>query len=178
MAQSAAGAPGFRERLALELDRTADVVALDLGGESERLRPFRPRRSQHEQLLGERAGPLDPACRDVGKRGGCDAPGERNAVAGGCESDRVLVELGRGDRRALGRGSCCRLLELVRELGVRSVGREREVTSTGERVVGQLGEAAVRTLPLDRGQPLVEDRGEQWVREPDCAVLQLDHLLR
>ena len=54
----------LRERLALELDRTADVVALDLGGESERLRPLRPRRGQREQLLGERAGPLDPACRE------------------------------------------------------------------------------------------------------------------
>ena len=102
------------ERLALELDRPADVVALDLGCESERLRPRRPRRGHREQLLGERAGPLDRARDGVGPRGSCYAPGERNAVVGRPKPDRVLAELGRGDRcGTLGCGCPCRLLELA-----------------------------------------------------------------
>ena len=166
----------LRERLALELDRAADVVALDLGCESERLRPRRPRRGHHEQLLGERAGALDPACHSVSTRGSCDAPGERNAVAGRCMPDRVLAELGRGDRCALGCGSSCCLLELACELGVRSLGREREVTSVGDRIVDEIGERGVRTLPLGCRQPLVEDRSQQRVREPHASTLHLDDL--
>ena len=42
------------------------------------------------------------------------------------------------------------------QLGVRSSGREREVTSAGDRIVDEIGERAVRTLPLGGSQPLVE----------------------
>ena len=51
------------------------------------------------------------------------------------------------------------------------------MTSAGDRIIDELREAAVRTLPLARGQSLVEDRGEQRVREPNGSVLELDHLL-
>jgi hypothetical protein len=56
------------------------------------------------------------------------------------------------------------------------VGREREVTSAGERVVGQLRQAAVRALLLLRRQSLIENRGEQRMREANHPVLELDHV--
>ena len=56
---------------------------------------------------------------------------------------RVLAELAGDDRRALGGGGLGRALEHGRELGVGPVGREREVTCARERILGELGQAAV-----------------------------------
>ena len=61
----------------------------------------------------------------------------------------MLAELGGDDRGALRVGGRGRLLERGGELRVRPVGREREVPGAGERILGALGEQAVRTPPLD-----------------------------
>ena len=51
------------------------------------------------------------------------------------------------------------------------------MTSASDRIIDEIGEAAVCVLPLARGQSLIEDRGKQRVREPHGSVLQLDHLI-
>ena len=141
----------LRERLALQRDRAAEVLALDLGGESERLRPFRPRRGRASSSSASARARSIPPAASVGARGGRDAParaqrGRRRASA---ESRARRARPRRSARPGLRQ-----LLPPARasfaSSASGSVGREREVTSAGERIVGELGEAAVRTLPLVR----------------------------
>ena len=93
-----------------------------------------------------------------------------------CQPDRVLAELSRGDRRSVvGRRLRCEL-QRGRELAVGAVRRERQMTGARDRIVGEPGEAAVDALPLADGEPLVQHRREQRVREADRAARQLDHV--
>ena len=61
------------------------------------------------------------------------------------QTKRVLAELRCDDRRALSMGSLCRLFERGRKVGVRLVGRECQVTSASDRILDEIGKAAVRT---------------------------------
>ena len=121
-----------------------------------------PARGAGDEVACERARSLDLARREMrARRLGCATIGVRTILRRR-QAKRVLAEFGRDDRRALELGSLRRLLERSREVGVRPVGREREMTRAGDRIIDEIGEAAVRPLPLARGQSLVEDRGEQW----------------
>ena len=71
------------ERLALQLDRAAELVARDVGRQGERLRPLRPRLRQREQVRRERASPLDLPRRAVSACRRCEAPCEARAVVRG-----------------------------------------------------------------------------------------------
>ena len=89
---------------------------------------------------------------------------------------RVLAELCGDHRCALcSRRPGCNL-EQRSKLGIRPVGREREVPRTGERILGDLCQATVDALSLAGREPLIEDRGQKRVREPDRAAGQLDHV--
>ena len=86
-------------------------------------------------------------------------------------SPNSAAAIGAPDRRRPSR-----LLERRCELGIGPFRREREVASARERILGELREAAVRTLPLGSGEPLIEDRGKQRMREADLPF-EFDHLI-
>ena len=173
-ARSAAGAPGSSSASLQQGHRERHV--LRLGEEHERLGPVGPRRGPRGELGRQRPPALDVARREVRARRRCRAAIEVGAVLRRCQPHRVLAEL-RGDHRCAlrGRRPGCGL-EQRSKLGIRPVGREREVTCTGERILGDLCQATVDALPLTGREPLIEDRGQERVREPDRAAGQLDHV--
>ncbi len=86
----------------------------------------------------------------------------------------LLAQL-RGRRgRASRAGVLRRLLEGMRDAGVRSVRREREMASALVRVRDELGKAPVELAAPDRIDALVRRRGEQRVRKTDAVALELD----
>ena len=168
----------FAERVLEQRDHASRLLRLDLGHQQERLCSLgagrRPRDEVARQLpcsLDVARGEMSPSCRE--------RPSVRVRKAlGGREAKRMLAELGRDDRRPLAGGSRCRLLERGREPGVRPVRREREMPSTRDRVGDELRQPAVGALPFGCRKSLIENRGEQWMREANRATLELDHVLR
>ena len=77
-----------------------------------------------------------------------------------------------GDRRAR------RVLERLGESGVGSLRGERLVPRAGDGIVDPVDDLRVGMPPGRRRRLLVQHRGEQRVREPDRAVVELDHPVR
>jgi hypothetical protein len=87
---------------------------------------------------------------------------------------RLLCKLGRRRRRApiaCERGG---VVEQTCNVGVRRVGREREVTGAKHRLLGDVRDTCVDGPPLV-AETVVENRRQQRVREADKPVLTLDH---
>ena len=144
--------------------------------EHERLGPVGPRRGPRGELGRQHPPALDVARSEVRARRRSRAAIEVGAALRRRQPHRVLAEL-RGDHRCALRGRRPgRSFEQRSEIGVWPVGRERKVTRTGERILDDLCETTVDALPLAGREPLVEDRGQQRVREPDRAAGELDHV--
>ena len=144
--------------------------------EHERLGPVGPRRGPRGELDRQHPPALDVARSEVRARRRSRAAIEVGAALRRRQPHRVLAEL-RGDHRCALRGRRPgRGFEQRSEIGVWAVGRERKVTRAGERILDDLCETTVDALPLAGRQPLVEDRGQKRVREPDRAAGELDHV--
>ena len=88
---------------------------------------------------------------------------------------RVLGELGGGYRRATRARQGRSLLENSGDLGIRALGREREVAGAVERIRDDPGKASMCAPSLVRGHAVVDHRPEQRVREANRPVGALYH---
>ena len=89
--------------------------------------------------------------------------------------ERVLGELGGGDRCPTGARQGRGILESTGDLAVRALRRKREVAGAVERIRDDQGEASVCAPSLVRGHAVVDHRREQRVREANRPVRALDH---
>ena len=176
--------PGLERRLGSGLDKRLlqhgdrSLERDSLRQEHERLRPRSAGRRASDQLEGD--------CSRARAFSGCEVSARRRQgppvpiilrVRRRC-LDRELGELRCRDRSTVRDRRACRLLECLCESGVGSLRRERLVSCAGNGLVDPVHDLRVR-MPPGRGRGLlVEHGGEQWVREPDCAVLELDHAVR
>ena len=92
------------------------------------------------------------------------------------QSARLLAQFGSRRGSAPGPRVLRCLLEGMRNVGIRSVGRESEVAGALVRVGDELCETPVELAAPDRVKAPVRGRGEQRVGEADVVVLELDHL--
>ena len=113
-----------QQRLVQQRDRAARFLRLDLTQESERLGTLCACGGAGDEVVCQRARSLDLAGREMrARRLGSAAVGV-GSVLRRRQTERVLAQFSRHDRRALDLGGLCRLLERISEVGVRS-GRSR-----------------------------------------------------
>ena len=88
----------------------------------------------------------------------------------GCQAQRELGQLGCAVRCAARTRALRRGVEHARCIGIRSAGRERDVTRSLLEVGDRLSEPAVHRAQLRLGRSSVDRGGEQWMGERDLTV--------
>ena len=139
---------GIEQRLVQQRDRAAGFLQLDLTHQGQRLSTLRASGGAGQKVASEGARSLHLARREMQARRLVGTAIGVRTVLRRRQTKRVLAELRRDDRRALSVGSLCRLFDRGRKVGVRLVGRERQVTSASDRILDEVGKAAVRMQPL------------------------------
>ena len=139
-----------RRRLAQRLleDRDGQVVVLELGEDEEHFGARRTGLRLGQQLDGERSRARPLACSELRP---CRAEHAPAALVGAIrrrEPKRLLGELGRERQRAASGRQCRRVVQHSGHLGVRRVGRERQVARTEERVIEDGRDPLVNAQPL------------------------------
>jgi hypothetical protein len=161
------------KRLLEQLDGASE--ALELGEEQERLRA-----NLHDLRLGQQLRRDRPCmCPFTGHvMGAGRAQRSPMALVEGVrrrQPERLLREL-RCDRR--GAATACHpraLVEQRRDLGVRCLVRECEVTRSHERVIGEARDPCM-DLPPPLAEVAVEHRSQQRMREADGSAVAFDDL--
>jgi hypothetical protein len=90
----------------------------------------------------------------------------------------VLRELGRALGCAARLRARCGRVQRRCDRRVRPVRSERELPRALLRIPNELSEAAMEDPPRSRDETLIRNRREQWVREPDPAMLEHEHAVR
>ncbi len=162
-------AQGFLE------DRDGKIVMLELGEEEERLGAERAGLSLGQQVGRDRSrtGPLPG--NEMGTGSGERAPAALVTLDRRRQAKRLLGELGHYRRLAAIRCQRGGVIEQTRNVGIRAVSREREVTGAQDRAVDDLRDAPVNAAPL-LAEIAVENRGQQGMGEADRPVRALDDM--
>lgn len=157
-------------------NRDGKVVVLELGEQEKRLGALRPCARVRDQVASDRPGPRPLAGRELSARGRERSAIVAVAVARRGQPERLLGKLGRGcGRPAIECEASC-LVERLRNRFIGRLGREREVPCSQERIVDDLGDLCVYSRAL-LAEPLVDNRGQQWVGEADRSAVALDEVV-
>ena len=152
-----------------------EVVVLELRPQDQRLRALGARRQPVDERRRRARAPGPPRPTPPGARPApaCGAA-RRPASSGRRQPHGVGGELRRAGRRAPPARAIGARLEQRGDLGVRLVGREREVARTHVGVLRDRGQRRVQRAPLQRRDARVDDGADQRVREADLPVVA-DH---
>ena len=153
-------------------DRTVEI--LELSEKHKSLRTQRP-----DIRLGEQGPHERPRARPFAGSLMSTSCSKRALMTFGtssrCQTERLLGELGGVGRGATGGGVARSIVESRSHFRIRAVFRESEMTGAREGVVQDRREPSVHPQPI-LAELLVEDRGEERMRESDRPVVALDHL--
>ena len=143
--------------------------------EEESLGAERPGFALGKQIRRDRSRARPLPGSEVRTRGGQRPPAAVVKPTRRRQPECVLCQLGRLQPTRRARvASAAASSSRPRDVGVRRVGRERDVAGGEDRVVDDLGDPGVNAPPLV-AQVGVEDRRQQRVGEADHPVLALDH---
>jgi hypothetical protein len=146
---------------------------LELGEDEESLGAQRTARPG-EQISGDRSRACPLSCGEV-RMGSCERPSTTLiGMVNRRQPKRVLCKLGGVRWRAAIACESGGVIEETRNVGVRRINREREVTGAKHRLFGDLRDPCVNGPPLF-AEAVVEDRRQQRVGEADHPALTLDH---
>ena len=171
--------PRVRRRVAQRLleDRNAKIVVLELREKEEGLGAERARLRLAQQIGRDRSRTRPLSGIEVRTGGSDRASAALILPIPGRQPERELREFGGERRRAAISRERRGVVEHTRDLIVRRVGGQREVTGAVDRVFDHLGDPCVNASPL-LAEGAVEDRRDQRVGELDHPVLALDHARR
>ena len=175
---STTSSPEFRASLAVELDRlpTVALVLLYRAEPVEDLTAPRSGLRGDSRLAQELPGALALAGLPGSDRGLDGAPVSPFLHVGGRQPPGELGQLCRGREGTEAMCPLGRVLELGGDLLIWALRAKRQVARTLLQVGKQLREAAMERSALGAVGLGIHARRQQWVREADAVVFELDHI--